>query len=424
MFSVDKKLLKSGAKYSTASTCSAICSMIIGFVNMRWLGPDLLGIWQSVTIISSYLPILQLGVQSGLNQELPILLGANKKEDAMKMVSTALYYAIFLALFFMILTIITIVYLCMSDTDIKTILGVFVVCNMAIFNCFKSHYIATYRSSKAFDYLSSIYWVDCLVTLTLTYVIYKYNYFGLLLFHFIKDGTLALMMYKFAPYRTLKPCFHRKDFIILLKRGIFMSFFNEIKGIYHSLPRLLLLYTGGVVFVGIFNPALVVGTFMNLFPTQIAQFLHPQMGMKYGKTGMARDMWPYFKKLTFFVPLFLVIPAVFGWLFIPYVIEYVFPKYVESIWPIRIMLLGFMFSTTFFSRGFLITIKAYSTVIGLSMFDIFLFLVLSIVFINLSGFNILIALSFALSSTYFLTYILNILVVKHTIFQAKYNKGL
>ena len=424
MISFRNKLLKTGAKYSLASTLSALCTMAIGFVNMRWLGPELLGIWQSVTIISSYLPILQLGIQSGLNLELPVLLGADRKEDAKRMISTALYYALLLASVFCVFTVIVMAILYLRGTDNKTLLGVFVVCSMAIFNCFKSHYIATYRSSKAFDSLANIYWVDCVVSLLLIFVIYKYLYYGLLIFHFIKEAFFALMMFVFAPYRSIKPSFSKNEFKVLLKRGIFMTVFNEIKGIYHSLPRLILLNFGGVVMVGLFNPALVVGSFMNLFPTQIAQFLHPQMGMKYGQTGNARDMWPYFKILTIFVPLFLIIPAAIGWWLIPYVIEYVFPKYLESIVPIRIMLIGFMFTTTFFSRGFLITIKAYFSVIMLSIIDIILFAVLSLLFINFSGFDILIALAVALSVTYLITYFLNIIVVKHVIFQPKYNKEL
>ena len=70
---------------------------------MRWLGPELLGIWQSITIINSYLPIIQLGIQSGLNLELPVLLGAGKKEKALEYVSTALAFAIFLSILFSII---------------------------------------------------------------------------------------------------------------------------------------------------------------------------------------------------------------------------------------------------------------------------------------------------------------------------------
>ena len=87
-------LFKVGASYSLASTCSSICTMIIGFLNMRWLGPELLGIWQSVTIINAYLPFFQLGIQGGLNLELPIMLGAKKESKALKLIATSYAFAI------------------------------------------------------------------------------------------------------------------------------------------------------------------------------------------------------------------------------------------------------------------------------------------------------------------------------------------
>lgn len=417
-------LLKSGASYSIASTSSAICTMIIGFLNMRWLGPELLGIWQSVTIITTYLPILQLGIQSGLNLELPILLGENNRTKAMQFVSTALFYAIVLSILFSLISVIAIIILIIKGVEAKVIAGVIVVCLMAIFSCYKSHYIATYRSANAFNKLSTIYWIDCIVSLSLIYVIFRYQYYGLLFFHAFKEFALTLLMFINAPYRNQKPCFYKEHFSALLKRGIFMTVFNELKGVTESMPRLVLLNTGGVVKVGIFNPALVVGTFMNLIPTQIAQFLHPQMGMKYGQTKNAKDMWPYFKALTIYVPLFLIIPALLGWVFIPFILEYAFPKYLESLWPIRIMLIGFMFGSTFFTRGFLITIKAYVIVLALQLFDLVLFVALAYAMIYWSDLDLLIALSLSLSITYLVTYLVNIIVVRHVIFLNKYNKSI
>lgn len=415
-------LIKSGASYSVASTSSALFSMLIGFLNMRWLGPELLGIWQSVTIITTYLPILQLGIQSGLNLELPILLGENNKLKALQMVATGLFYAILLSAIFLFVSLIAIIILTMKGVESRIIAGVVVVSLMAIFSCYKSHFIATYRSANAFNKLSTIYWIDCVVSVLLIYFIYRYQYFGLLFFHAFKEFAFTLLLFIYAPYRSQKPLFFKDVFVVLLKRGIFMTVFNELKGITGSMPRLILLNAGGVLKVGIFNPALVVGSFMNLIPTQIAQFLHPQMGMKYGQSKNARDMWPYFKALTIYVPIFLVIPVVVGWYVIPFILEYAFPKYIESLWPIRIMLVGFMFSSTFFTRGFLITIKAYSTVLILQFLDLAVFVLLAYPMIFFSNLDLLISLSLSLSISYFVTYIVNIIVVHHVIYLSKYNK--
>lgn len=419
---IPQRLLKSGVNYSIASSFSAICSMIVGFLNMRWLGPELLGIWQSITIINSYLPIIQLGIQSGLNLELPVLLGAGKKEKALEYVSTALSFAIFLSILFSIISAIVISTVAVNGSDSKVVWGVVVVAIMAILSCFRLHYIATYRSANAFDKLTIIYWIDSAVTLALIYFIYRYQYFGLLIFHAVKDLVMTVLMYWYAPYRNIKPKFYLEHFRDLLKRGVFMTVYNEIKGVIESLPRVVLLKIGGVVQVGLFSPALVVGTFMNLIPVQIAQFLHPQMGMKYGQTKCARDMWPYFRALTIYIPLCLLPVAVLGWWAIPYVLEYVFPKYIDSMWPIRIMLIGFLFSTTFFSRGFLITLKAYKQVFLSQLIDFICFAGIPLILIHYSNLGLLNSLALGLSFSYFLTYFINISIVYRTITLPKYNE--
>ena len=118
-------------------------------------------------------------------------------------------------------------------------------------------------------------------------------------------------------------------------------------------------------------------------------------------------MWPYFKALTFYIPLCLIPVAIGGWFVIPYILEYVFPKYMDSITPIRIMLIGFLFSTTFFSRGFMITLKAYKQVIILQVVDFLFFAGIPIILIHYSHCGLLNSLAIGLSISYFLTYIIN-----------------
>ena len=162
-------LFKVGASYSIASTCSSICTMIIGFLNMRWLGPELLGIWQSVTIINAYLPFFQLGIQSGLNLELPIMLGENKESKALKLIATSYAFAISLAVFLFVLSVISVIVMVMKGVELKILLAFAVVMLTAIEFCFRYHFIARYRSAGAFHYLTRIYWVNCLLILFLAY---------------------------------------------------------------------------------------------------------------------------------------------------------------------------------------------------------------------------------------------------------------
>lgn len=414
------KLLKSGAKYSAASTFSSVVSMLVSFASMRWLGPEILGTWQSLTIVIAYLPFLQLGIQSGLNLELPIELGRGNKSQASALVATAKSFAYYLAALLLVIGVIVISYLVVRGVDHQIIWGSVAILIISITTCFRLHYVATYRSSKAFDKLSMIYCIDSLINLGFLFFIYRYQYYGLLVYYAGKEIIATFLMFVFAPYRGESAYFKKDIFLILLKRGLFMSLFNQIKGAIDSFPRVLLLSIGGVVQVGLFSPALAVGSVINMIPSQLAQFLVPQMGYKYGETGKAEDMWVYLKRISIYMPILVLPFSIIGWFVIPYVLKYFFPKYMESLWPIRIMLIGFIFSLKL-AYNFLITIKAYREVFFLQAIDALCLLLIPYMCICLGHYSITINLSIGLSIGYFISYIVNYWVVKRTVFLPKYN---
>jgi len=414
-------LFKSGASYSLASTSSSICTMIIGFLNMRWLGPELLGIWQSMTILNSYLPFLQLGIQSGLNLELPIMLGGKKESKAFKLIATSYGFAISLAVFLFVASCITIIIMLYKNVDIKILLSFSVVMLTAIEFCFRYHFIARYRSANAFNRLTKIYWINCVLISFLAVLIFKFQFYGLLLYHAILYTVDTILMYLWAPYREVKPKFHKGYFSFLFKRGIVMLGVNQIKGVIESLPRLILLKLGGIIVVGLFNPALSILSVMNLVPNQLVQFLQPQMGYRYGQTKKAKELWPLIKKISILAPLCIFPFALIAWLVIPYVLEFIFPKYIDSLIPIRIMLIGSMFCTTYISRNFLLTIKAYKHTFTLYLIDAICFILIPIVLIKLLHVNILISLALGLTISYIITYFINIIITKKAIFLDKYN---
>ena len=154
------KILKSGVNYSIFSTTSTLCTMVIGFLNMRWLGPELLGLWQSLTVINLYLPFLQLGIQSGLNLELPLALGAEDNQRAKRLVSTGLAFAILLAIILVVSAMIVISFMYYKGVTNDILVGTFAIFVIAIISCFRLHFIATYRSANAFDRLTNIYKIE------------------------------------------------------------------------------------------------------------------------------------------------------------------------------------------------------------------------------------------------------------------------
>ena len=418
----ENRLLKTGVSYSLAVTLYSVVGMIVGFVSLRWLAPDVYGIWQSFTIIISYLPIFQLGIQSGLNLELPVMLGKGETKNANSIVSTGLFFAMALSLLLMVLFIICLLIILNKQKPIEYVLGFTAVSIMAIVQCYRLHYIATYRSASAFNKLSLIYIISSFVNIFLIFFIYWIRYYGLLLYYVGSEIVATFLMWRSAPYRSLRPSFSFNCFKQLFKRGIFMTFVNQIIGVIESLPKLMLLKYGGVFQVGLFAPALAIGTIINLIPSQIVQFLQPQFGYRYGQTGMAIDMWKYLKKITFIMPICILPVSLLLWVLMPFLLEFLFPKYLESLLAIRILLIGFSFSSGFITRSFLITIKAYKEVIVLYLIDLALFISLPFALISLTNYPIIVNMSLGMTISYVISYILTYMIAGITIKQPIYNR--
>lgn len=416
------KLLKTGTNYSLASSLSSVVTMLITMVSLRWIGPDQLGVWQSLGVINSYIIFMQLGIQSGLNLELPILLGRNEKKNAEEYISTALSFAITISLILLLLGGILVFYLYSIGKPSIFIYTAIAIVLMAVIDCYKLHYIATFRSAIAFDKLARIYYIDLVINLLFIPLIFFFSYKGYLIYQVGRHLFFTLLMFWYAPYRNVKPKFILAPFKNLLKRGIFMTFVNQTKGVIESSSRLLILHFGNVLMVGLFTPALSIRTAMDMIPSQVSQFLNPQFGYKYGKTGKASDMWPYLNKASLLIPLVCIPFVAVGWFIMPWLLEVVFPKYVDSLWPIRITLCGFAFSSTYITRGFLITIKAYKDVLTLYLIDLLLFWGIPYALIKFSSYEVMFSASIGLSIAYLCSYIVNYFSVKKIVFKDSYNQ--
>lgn len=71
----NNSIIKTGATYSFWATLKSLSTTAVGIAVMLWLTPLELGKWNTVSIFLAYAPFLQLGIQSGLNIELPVKLG-------------------------------------------------------------------------------------------------------------------------------------------------------------------------------------------------------------------------------------------------------------------------------------------------------------------------------------------------------------
>lgn len=415
------KLVKSGANYSLSSTSLSIFNMFISLLNMRWLGPSELGIWQSLCIVNAYIPFLQLGVQSALNVELPVLLGRNEEEKAKSYIANSFCLSAIVTTLIVIIGLIATIIVWTKGLGLKYILGVVAVTGLNVANSVAYHFIARYRSSMSFDKLSQIIRIQLLSAVLCVPLIYLFGFWGLLVFSSVPYLVYALLLYKKSPYNEVRPGINKNDIFYLIKRGLVLMLYGQSSTAIKTFPQWFLLTFGGTIFVGLFSPALAIGSVLNLLPGQLSQFIVPQMGYKYAQTGQAKHLWPYVKKIFIYIPLVIVPISILLFFLLPWLIGTFFPKYVEAITAMQIMCFGFIFSCSSMTVNFLYTIKAFkeATIILLSEAISYLLLPLSVY--KLLGADLLVSIAIGVSLTYLIVFVVTFWVMRVTLFKSKYN---
>jgi len=413
-------MFKTGANYSLWGSLSTACTTLVGLVVMRWLTPDELGTWNTVSIFLAYAPFFQLGIQSGLNTELPVLLGRNNEDGAKERIANGYGYAILVSCVLFVLGIVLSISLYLK-TGITEALGAITITIVAICSSFTLHFIARYRSAKAFDRLVTIYKIEIPIVLLSVYIIYRYHYWGILCYNVLTHLVHVFLMYRSLPFKEVKPRIQKPVLFSMGKMGVAMMVLVQLKAAGQTLPRWIILTKTNREKLGLFTPATAINSLINLIPGQFAQFFYPQMGYIYGKTGKAKDIWPYVKKLFFLLPVAVLPVSAIIYILVPWILETFFPNFLASLWAMRIMCFTFLFTSASGLSWVLNTLKAfkYSYFLALSDFiGCFIFPYISTIVLP---YDILTTVTIGLAINAVINYFLTIIILRHVLFKEQYN---
>ncbi|EHP51100.1 hypothetical protein CE91St19_21840 [Odoribacter laneus] len=416
----NNSIIKTGATYSFWATLKSLSTTAVGIAVMLWLTPLELGKWNTVSIFLAYAPFLQLGIQSGLNIELPVKLGGGKQDDAETLIANGYGYAIIISIIIGIIGLITaIVYGISGNIDILA--GILTITLVAICSSFQLHFIARFRSAKAFDALSTIFKIEIPFILLCTIFVYLYHYWGILLYNIIINLFNVVLMLKYAPFKHIKPCIKKLTIMHMGKIGIALMVLVQLRTAAQTLPRWIIIFRGGVEKLGLFTPATAIQSLICLIPSQVAQFFHPQMGYLYGKTGLAKSMWNPVKKMVVLLPIVSLPIAVFIWILSPWLLDTFFPNYVEALWPMRIMAIAFIFTSSATTSWILNTLKAFRYSYIYAIIDFAGCFVYPLIMTYILPYNVLTSVTIGLAINSIISYIINILILRHVLHMSKYN---
>ncbi|MFZ5516788.1 MAG: lipopolysaccharide biosynthesis protein [Candidatus Zhuqueibacterota bacterium] len=352
---VDGKKYRSVSIFSISSIILNFSNLISGFLVYKWIDPYFMGIWQSMVLLQTYSSFARFGVINGMNRELPFSLGQGDVEKSRKYAETALYYNLLNTIIFTIVFISAFSFFKIRDDWYLPLLTIATIILVAFYD---SYLLGTFRANADFDKLSIIQFINAFIKLVSLVFVFFYGFDGFCIREIITIVVLTAITHFLRPIKV-KPKFDLHIIKILLKTGfpIFLGsyFFNSAL----TIPRLVILKFGSIESLGFYSPVVTLINALMILPNSIATYYYPKFAFHLGVTNKKVSLWRKSKLIHISLVLIGLPVLIFGWFSFPIIVRTFIPRYIESIFLLKIGLIIGLFSSFKFGFTTLATLKSW-----------------------------------------------------------------
>ena len=320
----------------------AISSLLVA----RWAGPEKMGAFYSAALVLSFAPILLLGINSGLNRELPVAMGAGRSEAAQALANAAWWWVRAAGLLAGVLLFITSAILLATG---QPLLGQAFLAFMLIvpLSYASQNAEVAFRTGHDFMKLSRLRYVNAFLAIATAPLVRLAGWAGLLGRAVGIQATYSILLYRNRRVRP-QPVFDRRQLATLVKVGLPIFVVGYAFSVFSIIDRTLILKLLSPREMGLYTPAILAASALVVVPTSMNMIIYPRMCEVFGRTGSARSL----AKLAYLPALGLglaVLPCyALAWWFVDPFVHHLLPKYVEGITAARWMVVAqylFCFST-------------------------------------------------------------------------------
>ena len=278
---------KSVIVYGTLMSVAGVLGFIQLLVYAKILGSTALGYYTIVLTVASYAVSLQLGILSGLNRELPVLLGMGQAERARDLVGQATTALLMVAGGGLGVAALIVGNLSLADENVRWAL--FLGAAVAASNLFFQMGILRLRCERRTTTFASVFLLQKVITLVLGSVVAYYWSFGGLFAALI--GTNVLLYWYVsrrhldqAPWRMLK----RYDLRSLIAVGFPILVTGALSSFRLNMDRVFLMGILPPDQLGLYQFGAIPLTMGLLLNGMINQYFTPRMLYHFGMHGDLR----------------------------------------------------------------------------------------------------------------------------------------
>ena len=292
--------------------------------------PEELGLFNALSIFSSYIILIQLGIPSGLSRELPFNFGMGKEEYAHDLAATAKYFMMSLALGILVICTLPAIYF-LYTTHYDYAFGSIVIGITSAQTFYSTKYLKIlYRADNHFNKLADISLINTLVNFLSIVLVYEYQYYGLCLRAILLVFVDWYFTEKWKPLHA-QAKFNWDHFKELSRVGMPIYFVANIYGLWPTFQRTLVLSMLGTKGLGIYALANIVQNMLSTFNNTISSISFPKMSLAYGQGKSITEVIKIPLKLMLVSLSIYTFILLVGWSLLPKVVAVVLPNYIEGV---------------------------------------------------------------------------------------------
>lgn len=305
---------------------------------------------------SRYFSYSHLGLQNGLNRQLPIDIGSKSNELINKRLNTVFTIIIFLAVLLVTLSIILFItrYRFSKIISIEYYFDLTLLILSILFYQFFTSYLISFSNFKLLSKVKFLF--DFIFPLVSITTVFFFKVHGLIL-------SLATIQIFASIYIAKKTNFR---FTFLLERSLLFELFKTGFIIMLSSFGFYLLTTLDFLFVsskydfkqsGLYGFAIASVSILRVFITSISDILAPKIGFTFGESFENKNSLIHFlQDYTVFIFFIMTIISAIFYYGYPLIIKILLPEYSDSIDLIKIMIIGSILISTYIASGHILNI--------------------------------------------------------------------
>lgn len=318
-----------GATFGAYSFLSNVLTGASGIIVIRFLDPLSLGWWNSSQLLRVPLDVLRGGILSGMSREYPQLIGAGDTDEARRVLESGFAYT--LATIVISQIVLAVVLLVVGREQHMLLLGLAASGIAWAIGSFSQHTRAMLRTSNQFLVMGKVGLIVAAVDMATVVLVWRFGYIGLLARSLISVTLTAIL------FRSLQPVKVRARFhwpvlrrLFIFGRHTFVTGFILLLGT-NAERVLLLTLPDGVRLLGLYTPALLAMSLLQLVPGNLQSFHYPKIIQEFGRNQDTRILKNATVRLIGRTALFMLVMSIGVALAIVVLVRMFLPLYREGL---------------------------------------------------------------------------------------------